>query len=209
MGRLCIVLRRTEPLASEYLESRLQPNVIEMTESIHRTLHAPLRGPRVTLRVPGPEELPFIHRLWTDAATMAAVGGPVEVTLAQLEGWYARMVDPGRGTDLFTLIFDENDEPIGECGFHRLDWDSMQADFNVKVLANKRGQGYGGEAVRLLLEYFFAELGGQLMIDDLALDNPAGQQAMRRLGFLHDPEPMDCCRLFMTRDRYFELQIRP
>ncbi len=162
----------------------------------------PLSGLRVRLRAPMVEELSFIQTLWNDPETMALVGGPCSMTDEQMRAWYARMVTPGEGTDLYLLIFSEEDEPIGEVSFHRLDRETMQADFNIKVLASQRGKGYGSEAIALMLEYFFVDLGGETMIDDLALDNLVGRRTMEGFGFIHDPAGQVAYRVVMTKAMY-------
>ena len=162
----------------------------------------PIRGEKIDLVVPGRADLAFIRRLWADPDTMAAVGGPVEMTDAQMADWYLHMIDPGRGTDLFLLILTKEGEPIGEVSFHRLDLDNMQADFNIKVMASHRGRGYGLEAMEQLLGYFFIDLGGHTMIDDLALENTAGQRMLERFGFVHDASQPGVYRLVLTRQRF-------
>lgn len=167
------------------------------------TLPRPLAGSNIRLRIPQPGDLAFIRRLWSDPETMAPLGGPFRMTEQQMLAWYARMVDPGRGSDLFTLIETHAGEPVGEASFHRLSWASMEADFNIKVLATCRRRGYGAEATGLLLGYFFNNLGGQRMIDDLALENPAGQAALAKFGFVHDPSEKGVYRMVITRAMYF------
>lgn len=157
---------------------------------------------RVTLRVPSKADLAFIRALWADPETMAAVGGPVEMTEEEMSAWYARMIDPGRGTDLYTIIYDEQDRPVGEVSFHRLDWATRQADFNIKVAATRRRQGYGREALVLLLDFFFLEMGGERMTDDLDPDNRAGQQALEAIGFRHNPDIPGVYRLEITHQEY-------
>lgn len=161
-------------------------------------------GGRVTLKEPDITDLPFIQSLWADEETMAAIGGPVEMTEAQMTRWFQRMVRPGRGTDCFLLIYNESNQPIGEVSFHRLDWTTMQADFNIKVLASHRGRGYGTEAMALLLDYFFRELGGKKMTDDLAQDNLGGQRVLEQFGFRHNPAIQGVYRMEISRQQYLD-----
>jgi len=128
------------------------------------------------------------------------------MTEEQMARWHEQMVDPGRGTDLFTIIYDEKDLPIDEISFHRLDRDAMQADVNIKVRADRRGRGYGNEAMRLFLDYFFLKLGGERMTDDLALENVAGQRTLENFGFRHNPELKNAYRLELIREDYLNRQ---
>ena len=155
----------------------------------------------VCLRPPRLADLDFIRALWADRETMAPVGGPVILDDAQARRWYARLVNPGQPSDLYCLVW-AHGQPVGEVSFHRLDPATMTADFNVKILAARRGRGYGRAAMRLLLDHFFNHLGGRLMTDDLAPDNLVGQAALRRFGWEHDPGATGVCRLRLTRDRF-------
>lgn len=150
----------------------------------------------------------FVRWLWSDPETMQPVGGPIHLTVEAARDWFARMVGPGRPTDFYCLIFNEESAPIGEISFHRLDRESMTADFNVKIASARRGKGYAREAMSVFLDYFFNRFGGRVMLDDVALDNQAGQKALLRLGFEHDPSVQDVFRLRLTREQFNALAER-
>jgi hypothetical protein len=82
----------------------------------------------------------------------------------------------------------------------------MTAELNIKIASAKRGKGYAKKALIQFLDYFFNQLGGRVMLDDVALDNEEGQKLLLRFGFEHDPGMDDVFRLFMTRERYHRLQ---
>ncbi len=60
----------------------------------------------------------------------------------------------------------------------------------------------------LFLDYFFNRLEGRVLVDDVALDNTAGQQALLSFGFEYDPKVKDVFKLLMTRERYNTLYQR-
>jgi RimJ/RimL family protein N-acetyltransferase len=159
----------------------------------------------VHIRPPTWDEMEYIRWLWSDPETMEPVGGPVLMTEEQARSWYARKVEPGSPVDCYQLILNEENLPVGEVGFHHLDLQTMTASFNIKVAAAERGKGYAREAMLLFLDYYFHELGGQTMVDDVALDNSVGQEALLRFGFEHDPVPEKVFRLRMTRQRYMSI----
>lgn len=164
---------------------------------------AELTGHGVRLRPPRPDEMAYVRRLWTDPETMAPVGGVWPMTDEEAGRWYARMVDPGRPTDFFCLIFDAaSGEPVGEVSCHQFDWETRIAMFNVKVAAAWRGRGYGRAALRVFLDWFFNPLGARAMVDDIALDNAAGQRALLDFGFEHDPLVAGNFRVRLTRERF-------
>ena len=159
----------------------------------------------VNLRPPTWDDMEYIRWLWSDPETMEPVGGPVHLSKEQARSWYARKVEPGSPADCYRLILNEKDQPVGEVSFRSLGPQTMTASFNIKVAAAERGRGYAREAMLLFLEYFFHQLGGQTMIDDVALGNSVGQQALLRFGFEHDPSQDKVFRLQMTRQRYEDL----
>lgn len=148
----------------------------------------------------------FIRRLWSDPETMRPVGGPVHLTDEQAEDWFARKIDPGNPTDSYRLILDHENRPVGEISHHHLDAESMTASFNIKIMHAERGKGYAKEAMQIFLNEFFNVRGGRVMMDDVALDNLAGQEALIRFGFEHDSNAGEVFRLRMTRERFNSLR---
>ena len=164
-----------------------------------------LRDGHIELRPPTENDMPFIRWLWSDPETMKPVGGPIHLTDAQAQHWFAKMIKPGRPTDCYRLIFNEQNEPVGEISFHRLNPATMAAEFNVKIASSQRGQGYAKKAMLLFLDFFFNQVGGQVLVDDIARDNYQGQQVLLKFGFECVPNIDDVFRVEMTRDRYNRL----
>ncbi len=164
-----------------------------------------LAGSPIRLRPPRWDEMAFVKRLWSDPATMAAVGGPCELSNARTREWYARMVDPGSREHCYCLILNEQDRPVGEVSFHQLD-ESMHATLNIKVLACERGKGYGRKALLVFLDFFFHRVGGRCMNDDVGPANTAGQRLLLEAGFEQDSGRTDVCLQRMTRERFTALR---
>jgi len=157
---------------------------------------------RIELKLPEKEDMGYIRWLWSDPETMEALGGPVLLTDEEADRWYAYMVDPGRPTECYRLILNEEGDPIGEVSLHQLDLKTKVAMFNLKIVHSERGKGYGREAMLLFLDYFFNELGGCKMLDELALNNLRGQQVLLRFGFVHDPRPKENFCVSITREQF-------
>jgi RimJ/RimL family protein N-acetyltransferase len=147
----------------------------------------------------------FIRWLWSDPETMEPVGGPIHLTDDRAQRWFAKMIDPGSPIDCYRLILAEENRPVGEISFHRLDPDRMTAEFNIKIASKERGKGYARQAMLLFLDYFFNHFGGRVLIDDIALENCAGQQALLSFGFEHDSSAKEVFRLRLTREKYNNL----
>ncbi len=169
-----------------------------------------LFGTTVYLRLPEPQDLGFVEDLWQDPSTMADVGGPIRWSKAEFRGWYRRMVEPGRPTDLYCLIcLRQTDRPVGEVSFHRLDRPAMSAYLNLKMMGSVRRRGYARDALGAFLPFFFGAVGGQELLDDVLIANEAGRVTLASLGFERDPLRGDVALMRMTRARFERLQLRP
>ncbi|GAG46360.1 unnamed protein product, partial [marine sediment metagenome] len=64
---------------------------------------------------------------------------------------------------------------------------------------------YARDALGVFLGYFFGEFGGEVMIDNLALDNRGGRHLMAALGFRHDAERTDVYQMRLTKRMFTAL----
>ena len=170
-----------------------------------------LVGKKVYLRPPMRDEMEYIKWLWSDPATMKEVGGPIELSDEEAEKWYSRMINPGNDRNFFCLIFNTNDEPVGEVSFHRYDHNTKTAEFNIKIASEYRGKGYSFEAISLMLEYYFHEFGGEVMKDRVGLDNTSAQRILEKFGFEHDIDVKEegVYLLKITKEKFDRVLRRP
>lgn len=113
------------------------------------------------------------------------------------------MVKPGDGKNFYCLIYTKENEPVGEVSFHRFDEKKKSAELNIKVQYKFRGKGYAKEALRLLLDYYFNEYGGQVITDDVT--NANGQEALKKFGFEIISKSEDRIVFKMTKERFINL----
>lgn len=164
-----------------------------------------LQNTQVSLRLPTENDMLFIRWLWSDSETMKPVGGPIHLTDEQAQDWYAEIIYPGNPSDYYRLILNDKDEAVGEISFHQLIPSNMTAAFNIKIASTQRGNGYAKTAMLIFLDIFFNQIGGPVMVDDVAVDNHSGQHLLLNFGFEHDSQIVDVFRLFLTRERYNSL----
>ena len=123
-----------------------------MATTAEPTPHLIVTGERVAL---GPlrEELVPVYARWVTTLEVArGVGATVIYTVEAEKGWYeeAAKADPGRA--LFT-IYDRSDlVPIGTAALTNIDHRHGAATFGI-MLGERRGQGLGTEATRLVLDW--------------------------------------------------------
>lgn len=138
-------------------------------------------GKLVYIKQPRFDELSFVKELWSDKKNM---GDTVEVYSFPREKWdafYKKMVSPTDGKNFYSLIYDFNDNPIGEVSFHGYNSATKVARINIRVHYEYRRRGYAEEALRLLLEYYFFEFGGQAVIE--SINNNEGKALLKKIGF--------------------------
>ncbi len=161
-----------------------------------------IQGDNLYIRPPKYEEIAYINKLWSDIDTTAEIGGPYFLSEEKALPWFRKMVEPTDGKNFYCLIFTNEHKPVGEVSFHRYDNQTKTAELNIKVESIHRGKGYSKEALYLILDYYFNQFGGEIMVDPLLLSNKRGQNMLLSFGFEHDPSDSEVFLLKMTKDRF-------
>ena len=117
-----------------------------------------LVGERVYLRPLEKEDLSQIQEWVNDPEIRRLIGEVRPTSRDEAEAWYERVrSDPDRVWFVVALV--ENDQIIGEAGLLRMFPAWRTTDLSL-ILGDKEawGQGYGTEAILLLLDYAFGYL---------------------------------------------------
>ena len=109
-----------------------------------------LHGERIALRPVEREDAPFLQRAHNEPELRVPVGYSQPTNEAQVESEIEERVE---SDDSINLVVALDDEPIGYVGVNNLQWTApfLAAWF----LPEYQREGYGREAVSLLLDYFF------------------------------------------------------
>nr|WP_274703669.1 GNAT family N-acetyltransferase [Chloroflexus aurantiacus] len=73
---------------------------------------------------------------------------------------------------------------IGRLSLREIDRQRQSARLGISLAQPYVGQGFGGEALRLFLAYYFGSLGYQRMVLDVAAFNRRAVRCYQRLGFV-------------------------
>lgn len=138
-------------------------------------------GKNVYIKQPEFKELEFVSKLWSDSDTMNEIGGTFNFPKEKWSNFYKKMIYPTDGKNFYCLIYRNDNVPVGEVSFHGYDSITKVARFNVKILKKYRDNGYGEEGIRLLLEYYFFEFCGAIVIDSVS--TPSAIKVLSRIGF--------------------------
>jgi RimJ/RimL family protein N-acetyltransferase len=109
------------------------------------------------------------------------------LSLVEEERWFESMLQQSPPEHSMVIEIREGDgwKPVGNCGFHVIDWRSRNGEIGLfigeKSLWN---QGYGTEAVRLLLRHGFNTLNLHRIALRVFETNPGGIRAYEKAGFV-------------------------
>ncbi|WP_252230140.1 GNAT family N-acetyltransferase [Clostridium sp. ZBS15] len=158
-------------------------------------------GKLVYIKQPEYEELAFTSKLWDDEETMKDIGGVYKFTESKWESFYKKMVSPTDGRNFYCLIYTVKDEPIGEVSFHGYDPTTKIARSNIKIHHKYRNMGFGEEAMRLMLEYYFFDFAGEMILDKVG--NEYARAFANKLGFQESGTYQKETTFKLTKSNFF------
>lgn len=140
-----------------------------------------LQGEVVTLRPPRESDAAVAYA-WDRDPELAAWNGraPISVSFpAARRDYLARWKDRG----VKTFIIEAEDEPIGMATLY--DFRRGGCELGIKIGPQKlRGRGYASEAVELLVDYAFADLGLQTVRGSTLVHNTRMRRVFEKSGFV-------------------------
>jgi RimJ/RimL family protein N-acetyltransferase len=124
-----------------------------MSESIRL-----LRGNKVYLRPLEVEDAEFLYRISNNDIEMRRLTGTENsFTKEQIEGYIQRQwQDDSRAC--FGIVRQENNQLLGEVVINDINKNNRSANFRIAITDEYTGQGYGTEAIQLMLGYGFGIL---------------------------------------------------
>ena len=162
-------------------------------------------GKYIYIKMPEFNELAFVEELWSNKKNMGDFGGAYSFPKEKWRMFYEKMVSPTDGKNFYCLIYNLNDKPIGEVSFHGYNSATKVARVNIKIHYEHRRKGYGEEALRLLLEYYFFEFGGQAIIDSVKTED--GKSILRRIGFEELNNIRNQRTFKLTKDKFISSKV--
>jgi diamine N-acetyltransferase len=121
---------------------------------------------------------------------------PWPIAQERVEQWYERRSASGSDSVWFTIYARESGEPVGITWLGEIDYRHRTAGFGISIGAETaRGQGYGTETTRLMLDYAFTALGLHNVMLEVYSNNLAGLRAYEKAGFRICGRRHECYRL--------------
>lgn len=142
-----------------------------------------LTDDRIRLRAPALEDLATFTRWFADPEVTRYLLRRYPPSPAQELGWFEGMATSEK--DLIWAVAIESGElPVGVIGLHRIDWQHRHAWIEI-VLGERSawGKGYATEAMRLVTDHAFQELGLEKVLASVYRGNERSIRMAETLGY--------------------------
>ena len=140
-----------------------------------------LDGQRVTLRPVERDDTAFLQRGWTDPDIRVPIGMRHPQNQAQVEGRIEEWIESDDSLTLFVCL---DDDPIGEVTVR--DLDRTRPELAYWIVLEHHGQGYGSEAVSLVIDYIFESFEKRGVMAHCFDTNEGSQALLESLGFTEE-----------------------
>jgi|SRR5690625_1147088 len=143
-----------------------------------------LDGKRVYLRPIENEDLDFFYAkaLW-DVEGRRLTGTQTIFSRSGVQNWFENISSDNSRIDLF-ICLQENDQPIGDIAMLDIDHQNRNSVVRISIFDHEFwGNGYGTEAMSLLLKYGFEILNLHRIGLDVYSFNKRGIKSYEKLGF--------------------------
>lgn len=161
------------------------------------------RGHRVSLRPVEPTDWPFFAE-WggDDAVSRAAAEVPFPESREAVKRWTEEQATREPRDDRFRwLIVGGDGTPVGTINSHSCDRRVGSFSYGVALSARWQGRGYAAEAIRLVIRYYFAELGYQKVNVHVYEFNDGSRRLHEALGFVQEGRLR---RMHFTEGRHWD-----
>ena len=166
-------------------------------------------GERIRFRAVERGDLPTFVKWLNDPDVQLGILIHQPISLAREENWFEGMIKrpddeqimgievrlpgertglPGvKGNEPGTQVGVEAWKLIGNLAFNDIDWRNRSSEFGIMIGdKNHWNQGYGTEAVRLLIKHGFNTLNLNRIFLRVFEDNPRATRAYEKAGFVHE-----------------------
>jgi RimJ/RimL family protein N-acetyltransferase len=145
-----------------------------------------LKSRRLFLRSFQPTDLEGFAAYRSDPEVARYQSWTPPYSLAQAAAFLQEMelAQPGKPGTWYQLAVERQDEPgmVGDCAFHVLAEDALQAHIGFTFSRAHQKQGYATEAVSRLLDYLSGDLGLHRVCAICDADNVASYRLLERVG---------------------------
>lgn len=146
-------------------------------------------GKRIRLRAPERSDLPRFVEWLNDPEVRQGLAHFRPFSMVEEERWFENMLErPGEEHPMVIEIRDSNEwRPIGNCSFMNIDWRNRLAEVGIFIGdKNHWNQGYGSEAMDMLLQHGFETLNLNRIYLRVFETNRRAIRSYEKTGFVHE-----------------------
>jgi len=148
-----------------------------------------INGERIRFRAAEREDLPTFVAWINDPEVRAGISLYLPMSMASEEKWFENMLE--RHPDEQPLVIEARHgkgwKTIGNCGFFDINSHYRSAEFGIMIGEKSMwNQGYGTEAVKLLLRHGFETLNLNRIMLRVFENNPHAIRTYEKAGFTHE-----------------------
>jgi RimJ/RimL family protein N-acetyltransferase len=144
----------------------------------------PLKGSRLVLTALAESDLPVLLPFFQDISALLYY---IPTTARPLNApqLKALVADWNDGIENFVFAVRMQDQLIGLVNLDDLDWPNSHTEIGIALTdSSRRGQGLAAEALQILIDYAFGELGLHRIWARIIEDNVPSVKLFEKLGFL-------------------------
>lgn len=146
-------------------------------------------GDRIRFRAPEREDVPIFAAWINDPEVRFGISSFLPMSIAREEGWFESMVKRPAIEHPLTIEVKEGEEwtAIGNIGF--FDFGNLARKAEVGIMIGNKAywdQGYGTEAMALILKHGFETLNLNRVFLRVFERNPRAVRCYEKVGFLHE-----------------------
>jgi RimJ/RimL family protein N-acetyltransferase len=151
-----------------------------------------INGERIRLRAAEKEDIPQFLRWVNDADVAENLLLVFPISRHEEEQWYASMMERPPSEHVMVIEVKETKKgekniPIGNIQFLEIDWRNRSTEIGIMIGEKSYwNQGYGTEAMRLMINYGFHTLNLHRIWLRVFEQNKRGIRAYEKAGFIHE-----------------------
>jgi RimJ/RimL family protein N-acetyltransferase len=143
-----------------------------------------LKTDRVTLKILGMEDIPFIEKWFNDPAIRKYLKPRFPRTPQKIKTWVDANSEPLPVRLNFLIVHNADNQPIGACGLIDINWNYRHAEIYISIGETQYwGQNLAVDANKLILDYAFKELNLHKVYALIFAENERSQKAAIKTGF--------------------------
>lgn len=144
-----------------------------------------LEGDRLRLREPRPEDTAILNEFWNDLE-LSSLGSNTAPTPSSVEEMEKFLAEIDARDNHVRFVIEAEGEVVGDCSLHEIDKHNRTCDVGIAIGKPFWNQGYGQEALRLLVDYAFKHHNMHRVGLEVLADDDRAVTCYRKVGFVEE-----------------------